>query len=83
MQVRLTLKTPYTWPSKYPDKPNSNDCGFIQTPWSFAIGDEVSFEQLNATSLAGDLNINHYKYFKGKTYRVTRHQNGFLNLIEV
>lgn len=82
MQVRLTLKQPYTWPSRNPEKPNSNDCGFVQTNRNLSIGDVVVFEDLNPKSLAGDLNTDHYKYFRLKAYKVTRHQNGFLNLVE-
>ena len=83
MRIRLTLKEAYTWASKYPDKPNQNDCGFINTNKALKIGQVVSFESLRPTSNAGDLNTDHYKYFQGKSYEVTKHQNGFLNLIEV
>lgn len=82
MQVRLTLKKPYTWPSRDPEKPNANNCGFVNTIDTLVVGQIVTFESLHPYSLGGDLNENHYKYFEGRTYRVSRHQNGFLNLIE-
>ena len=82
-RVRLTLKQPYTWPSRNPEKPNQSDCNFIQTIDTLAIGQVVTFESLRPYSLAGDLNEDHYKYFEGRSYQVTMHQNGFLNLIEI
>ena len=82
MRVRLTLKQPYTWPSRNPNKPNQNDYGFVETKQDLQLNQKIVFAELGATSNAGDLNPNHYKYFLGKNYLVTMDPNGFYNLIE-
>lgn len=87
MRVRLKLKQPYTWPSRNPNKPNSNQYGFIETIDTLAIGQIVTFENLHPYSNAGDLNTDHYKYFEGKSYKVSTFTNSkretFYDLIEV
>jgi hypothetical protein len=69
MRVRLKLKQPYTWPSRDPKKPSQGQVNFAQTRLTINLGDVVSFEDLQATSLAGDLNTNHYKHYEGRKYK--------------
>ena len=69
MQVRLQLKKEYEWASRDPKKPNKNRIGFVETTCELPIGRRVRFEDLNAESLGGDLNPDHYKYFAGKKFQ--------------
>ncbi len=70
MEVLLKLKEPYKWPSPYPEKPNQNQVGVIETDTPICIGATIKFEDLNARSEGGQLNRSHYKYFSGKIYKV-------------
>lgn len=72
MRVRLRLKQPYTWPSRNPNKPNTNNIGFVQTAHpKFLVGAKYRFEDLHPYSGGGDLNPDHYHYFEGRTFVVT------------
>ena len=71
MTVDLFLKVPYTYGN--PDKKLwSNDQGQVCTDADLTPGKIVSFEYLLPTSLAGQLNTDHYQYFSGRSFRVGR-----------
>jgi len=71
MTVDIFLKVPYTWGN--PDKKLcSNDQGQVCTDVDLVVGQLLSFEDLAAFSLAGQLNTDHYQYFSGRSYKVAR-----------
>lgn len=64
--VRLQLISPYNYGKGY-----SNSIGFVRTIALLGIGQVFKFEDLHPYSLGGDLNVDHYKHFEGKTFKVT------------
>ena len=85
MRIRIRLKQEYTYPSNDPKKPNKTDCGFVHTSLKLKIGQQVTFEDLNPQSNGGDLNTEHYKYFRGKVFKMVFSDidSVFVELLEV
>jgi len=62
---RTSINKSYTWGK---NQEHSSNISTITSHRKIEIGETVTWEELNPFSIAGDLNEDFYKYYKGKTY---------------